>query len=470
MLNEHSPGIADRLESSRESHKKFQELVGGIEKLRNSTESIPASFLIVCRRKTAGRLASAGLYPFSPEESVQRYEIGEVDFEKVFDARIDFLTRSINSLSNRSEPDRQDFHAESLNNFRTHVKNGRVEFSMFGNNMRATMQAVQLRHKEFLMFGADDGSHEYRWVESCVKMGWLFPPRVHTYRPIDDKLMPYACSASEGTYDNRLLVSIFSYPYFEYEDNPKIAPDFENCLLGLRVLQAAESSCNLFAAQKIRSRVHVAFLCDLLNDCFSYPSKLVRAVIREFSEFELIETESKQLLESNEPIGEVHITQKGKYVLQYCLSDVAHLAMCAMRIPMSIGVLGLDDNTPPLFRASAYRVKIGGRNDLMQWVLTKAINSINLFKLLVYLDDVQISSMKEKYQEITRSYLGAGTDQNWKLTILREFSSNMKPLSRNRESVHKQVANMLRSIKGTENTAEQFLRALRKNRETWWKA
>lgn len=462
----------DRLESSTDSHKKFSELVSGLRKLEDSTEAVPASFVVACRRKTADRLASANAFPFA-SFSVEKHMIGEVCFEDVFDRRLNYLDRRIKDFLMTSSDGYVSTEEINLKKFREYIAKDKHEFSMFGKNMRATMQAVQLRHKEFLACGDDFDTHDYRWVESCVKMGWKFPPKVYAYKSSDDPIMPYICNTRESTYDNRLLVSVFSYPYFEFEDNPKISPNFENCLIGLRILQLAQTSCALFESKTIKSRITVEFLSEILKDCFSYPGKLTRAALREFAEFELIDTESDQLIDSNIPIqnAEVRITQKGRYVLNHCLSDVAYLAMCAMRIPMDMNILITDDESPPFFHAYAFRSNRRGvtsSGDLGRWVRTKAVNSLNLFKLLEHLDSIQISHLTSKLPSIISDYTSSGRGKTWMSIILAKFNTNLTPLSTHKLAIQFQVNAMLESVVSIGDSGEQIVSLLESNRDTWW--
>lgn len=464
----------DRLESSYASHKKFTSLVSSMRALQNQAEVVPASFVVTCRKKTAERLSMANAYPFS-EFSVKRLTLGAGNFEKIFDLRLDFLERSAKEVLSKSGDVDGHFKERDLRKFRSYIAKDKDEFSMFGSNIRAMMQTVQLRYKEFVSYHPDDyGSQDYRWVESCMKMGLRYLPKYYQYKLGEDPSLPYICNPRESAYDNRLLPSIFYYPYFEFDDNIKKMPSFYSALVGLRVLQLAVSSCNLHAAKEIASRVTVDCISEILTDCFGYPGALTRTVVREFSDFELIDVECNQLAPSNTPNsdGVVSITSKGRYVLEHCLSDIAYYAISAMRIPMRSGILvpGLD--VPPFFHVYAFRshLKLSLQHDLGRWVQTKAINAINLYNLLDYADREQMEMLVAKEHSgkirVVSNRLGKGV--TWKGKIYKNFVDSSVRLSFFREVMIHKIIGMISSISDVGDEVKEISLLLERNRNVWW--
>lgn len=457
----------DRLESTSDSYRKFMDLITQLHKLVGSSETFPSSFVIVCRTKTAEALANAqSFFPFESND-IPRLEVGEVGFRDVLDRRIDFFLSQMHAERNKPG-DFAGANGDQLKGFRTYIEKDIRDFSIFGKNMRASMQTVQVRHKEYVRFGLGGGDHhDYRLVESCIRMGWKYPPRIYKYEftPENQTTVPYTCIPFENAIDNRLLVSVFSYPYIDYKNNPKYAPDFKFTLLGLRILQLAKVSDDLHASKMIRKRITVEFLCDLLTECFSYAGKISRTVLREFSEFELLNVDHELLVDTNVPIptSEVSITAKGRHILDRCVSDVAYLSLCAMRIPMRSSVL-VNDKGFPFFTARSYP-----SSNLSGWINAKVINSINLFKLLEHLDARQAESVQARRERIAEKYFVRGVPgASWKQTILHDFAAHLGTLQNARREILSQITGIVGSVAGVGKFAEHLQQALSANNATWW--
>jgi hypothetical protein len=461
----------DRLEITSESYEKFKLLISNFHKLIKIDELFPAIILVTCRRKSADLLSRDKTQPYG-QKPLSYLEIGGVDFEDVLYKRVEYLKDYI--LSGRSSFRECEGVAENIDKFVNYIKSDISAFKIFGYNMRASMQAAQLRYQEFVALGINN--KHYRWIESFMKMGYMYPPKLYDYIHSDDKIMPFMASQREKSYDNRLLVSIYSYPYFEYEINHKILPSFNNVLIGTRLLQLINNSDRLYKEKRtLRSRITVEYACEVMQTCFNYTAKYTKAVIREYVEYELIETECKNLERHNMPNNTsfISLTKKGKYVLDDCLFDVAYLGLSAMRIPMRCDYL-VGGEKSSVFIVQSYKNDYHGEHNvsnLVKWVSAKTINAINMYKLISVLYERQVnyvSANKVKILADLKKRAGGG-GRSWKEIIMIDYLNSIMNGSMNYEQIKKQLFSMIDSVveiaRGSELSI--LIQAIEANKKIW---
>lgn len=392
----------DRLESCVTSHEKFTNLLLGAKRFFMQDDLPAACICIACRHNSAEVLASGNALPFA-NAPIKRYRVGHVPVEKILRQRV----RSIDATKPQwfIGEERQRSLASYLISFTGEFPG----FSIFESNARAAMQGVQLRYHEFVIHSHKH--HPYKLLESFIKMGWLYPPKHYSYCLSDDKAMPFSPISKGRSNDNRLMISIFAYPYYEWQTNAKHAPSFSYILLGLRILQFVLISKQLVAKKRARDTITVDVLAQLLEECFDYPGGVVRCQIREFAEFELITARRDIAVPSAKPFGNsrLSITKKSEEIVNNYVYDIAYLGLCAMRVPMPVKAFSRDVNerTPPIFIARAYEERPGGsrNHSLAKWVSMKAINSLNLFKLLVCVDEEQRGILTGRRKDILAKHV-----------------------------------------------------------------
>jgi hypothetical protein len=469
----------DRLESSISAGAKFETLVSALGELLAASETLPCALVVASRRKTADELMQVQTGPFNSHPPI-RALITVPPFERVLAKRLDFLETFLRREEvGKVTEVKGDLVAALLSDFRRSVEPEVAEFKMFGQNLRASMQALQLRHKEFTTYGSDN--HHYRWIESVMRMGWKFPPKLSEYFPGHSVENPFDFNPTDQiAYDNRLLPSVFSYPYIPWTFSSTIKPNFANVMLGVRILQIIRASDQLISELKAESRVTIEIVTDLLEVLFpEYSGSICLAMIRDLIEFDVIDADNMSMSISNQPgkRSVVRLTPKGVYTLDHCMTDVAYLGMSAMRIPMDAAVLITDsEGVPPLFLACSHvgdvRLEMSQRG-LIDWIRAKTINSINLVKLLEYLDRQQMRAISFRRADIERRLANKRRDhglQTWRTRIIEAFLMNKPAIfSAPRSHLLGQIVGMIDSIlsEDRKTLVDGFLASLDHNRQIW---
>jgi hypothetical protein len=469
----------DRLESSLSSGSKFDSLVRGLGAILSAAENSACLLIVACRQKTAQQLSGRQTGPFNSSRPTL-YRITVPNFEEILGARLKFIEKYLR----REEVCRAtgvdgSLAVALLGDFQRSLESDIAQFKMFGQNLRAAVQALQLRHEEFTTFGPDH--HHYRWVESVMRSGWRFPPKLSQYTPGRSNENPFDFnSTSELTFDNRLLPSIFAYPYLPWGSKPKAKPDFEYSMLGVRILQLVNAADSLQREQTAESSVTINIVMDLISTLFpKYSGNITLALMRDLIEFDVIDADNVSTSPSNLPGIDslVHLTPKGRFILEHCLTDVAYLGMSAMRLPMDARMLSRSsEDVPAIFVAKPHlsesKADSGGRI-LVEWVQAKAINSINFVKLLDFVDERQISTIRNRHMLIENKLSTKNHEKHhdtWRIRIYKAFL-DLQPrvFAEARSALNKQIIGMIDSVITEERSEsiDRFRTALLMNARIW---
>lgn len=435
----------DRLELTDHAGRKHMQLLDNLMSIISPNNQYPACFVAACRKSTLDIISQEDQQNTFFRKQTEPLFIGNVDFKDVFNKRIDYLDMIISD--DKTIGDVSDEKKKNLKGFRDLINEEIDGYDMFDKNIRASMQAAQLRYKEYIAYELH--KKQYRWIESFMKMGLKYPPRPYSYRYTEDKVMPYSpYLTQEKIIDNRLLVSLYLFPYFGYEDNPIIIPEIKNILLGLRVLQLMGAAEDMRKNDIIRDYITVGMICEILLVCFGYPGKIVRALLREYVEFEMVEPLKHHVTKSALPQDSesLVLTKKSKYILSECLCDVAYLSMCAMRLPINKEYLTFE-NGNPLFFAETFAYSREENNitaNLSSWVAAKIINSINLYNILSLLDNEQIKVLRQNTVKIGNRL--QGKQQSLKYNMYKHFYNNIRRIDSYRETIVRQLSLIIDSI------------------------
>lgn len=365
----------DRLDVTTTASTKFERLIHQVMHLSQSHGRSAMTFAAVCRSSTRDALESANVDPFKSKEA-REYLIEPVPLSLILDKRAAYLRREVQELASRYEWNLADWPAH-LDDFLTTFDSDQLA-NIFGGNIRAQMQMVQLQYHEYL-----HQRHEkaYLLTECLAKMGHRYPPRAYLYA-IDGAGKWVRRTADRSFFDSRFLPSIFSPPLLRRPEQSELESAHEHAaLLGVRILQLVR------AHERNRHRdadpLYGNELAEICSTIFGYPEELTLSLLEEYGEYEFVALKGRDFARaSSTHYQQIEPLPKLSAVLDKFLFDLTYLALAAMRMPVSCAALAAK---PPYL----YSGSPDTRSGLLQWITVKLLNPVALVRLVRAINDSQ---------------------------------------------------------------------------------
>lgn len=409
----------DRLEATHEMSNKFHSLVQQVIDLGRSTEAIGFPIVVVMRTNTLHSLPVGSAYRRFP--TTNQFPLGTPQLTEILAKRISYLTDEVGRIADSNKWDTADW-PEHLTGFLDFLKDSderrnylETLANMFGLNRRAQLQVLQLAYFDYighLQEKKQIGERQYRLTEAMCKVGYRYPPRHYRYTNKRGRITREL--GDDLGFDNRFLPSLFAYPVIE---NPT-ENDFEHCdfdfLLFLRILQFVKGHDSGSTRSDDTLELAVFEVANMMHWMFGYDVELVKKLIVELIEFEVIyaygQFDDFETELSNFRIGSL---PKLDYILDRYLNDIAYLSLSLMRAPIGPFVSQGDTDWPGSFVQISY-VDAG---DLAYWICTKCVNSISAYRLMRDLNKLQRIIFQENVKVIQHKKRRYGQ-------LLEEFASS----------------------------------------------
>lgn len=298
-------------------------------------------------REQATSFSNINFHPF------EQYELGQIDFRNFISKRLDFARN----------PDNYESPTKLLVDaaFRDHSEillSDRI-FSLAGCNLRSYIQLVTV------VISNKNAVHDYEFTERAMLLNYVFPRIPFSYQQIEGtKTLVRRFNQAAVTFDIMYLPSIFRAPYAA---NGSETPDAEDLLrsyvLGIRILLLLKclSGTALSCIQ----------IADLMRRCFRSDPAVVRLMLEEFIDFELIQAATIypgaiSILEG------VKLTSRGVGITELYVQDPTYLAFCLQSLPLPYSLATSISVRSP---REAYEPSV-------DWVVCKVDSALTLASLV----------------------------------------------------------------------------------------
>ncbi len=398
----------DKLEATAVNQSRFKRLMKETVQLARQEEASGFALVIISSTSTINSSpdlfvhAGPGHYPRPVEKKVC-----PVSFNELLNKRKEYIIAAVKKLAPERGWETADW-PKHLDDFCTYLWNSSdfetnyTEYiASFGENRRAQTQLVQIAYLYWLR---DLHHKEYALIEGLSRAGRRFPPKHYVFA-IRGHRDWIRLAGSSTQYDNRLMPSIFSYPYLACEvigNQLPEAPNRYGVLLGLRILQLVSAHRRLIAETAAATPLYAREVAEMCNTLFGYRKNLTYFQLEHFEEFELIRVTSDDFTVSS-PVERrrVYPLPKLDYVLRRFIYDAAYLNFAAMRVPLRKDALSFDCERP-YFRAATIIPRGDDLNPpdekdkLIEWIATKLFNTAHLFKLVDAINNIQRGGFEGK--------------------------------------------------------------------------
>ncbi|MCG3198808.1 MAG: hypothetical protein GHCLOJNM_03315 [bacterium] len=430
----------DQLDATPFHKRKFENLLQSTDNLARDQAALGMVFLVVTRTNTLRSLPNANISPYI-NSAIIEWRLKEIPLDSILHVRTSFLKSNVARLSTQQNWDTSDWpqHIDEFVNFVSQEIRGTRFPASFGANSRAQMQIVQLMYFDFL-----DIQHErpYLLIESVAKAGLRYPPKHYSYCIPPGRREWERRVGTHTQLDNHLLPFIFSYPVLDYysHTDPSILlpPHSAGVLLGLRVLQIVAAQEHLLKQSPVCDRLRLHELTEMCKRLFDYPKFLTTLLLEEFVEYELLSLAGNEGLRvSNTTISPLYAMPKLFHMLDRFMYNLAYLNLCAMRVPFSIRAFSKEPSfvrsgTLDSVRYTSLRheSQMEREEKLFQWVTTKILNSIALYRLLNRINTTQKTMFEERRrglnERLQRIALNASTGLEGTMCGIFEFPRVMR--------------------------------------------
>ncbi len=393
----------DRLETTPDAIKKFQKLSREISVLASSSEAIGYTIIFVSRTSTSRHLASS-TYRRIP--AANTHELIPPPLEPILQRRIRYIIREVSGLAKAKNWDLHDW-PDHLNNYVKFLDSSseRIDYKatleMFGGNRRAQLQVLQLAYLDYLSSEQVRGrknTPQYKLIEIMTKSGFAYPPLHYRYTVEQNRVQRNL--GDEVGPDHIFLPSLFSYPFLSEKSNKDFRHTNCDLLCGLRILQLVKGREDCVETSEDRQLLTGQEISQLLKWLFDYDQKMVRKLLVEYVEAELLYVYNESNSIEND-VGNLRIGAMPKlgYVLDEFIKDSSYLALAIMRAPIGPFDSQLDtDRMAGLVRVRRYD-RHGG--ELIEWIVAKAINSISAYRLVRELNETQKSDYDRRSRKVS---------------------------------------------------------------------
>jgi hypothetical protein len=385
----------DRLEAEARHRGRFRAIFRAASQLvLTGLGNLGMAVVSVTRDDTLRRIETINLpmnHPFLQGQAI-RWKVEAAPLEKVLGQRMSFVETRVPSIAPDYQWNMEDW-SEHLTGLKACVaeigRDGGAEVQLFGANLRAQMQTMQLRYENSFR-----GAH-YALIEDLILAGQLYPPRVYRYETTQSGSHLRFERLGNNRFDNHLLPSVFEYPMaigFTPQNGQAVHP--EGLLQGLRVLQLVAAAERLHGdgfEYVVENEVK-----QILQVVFDYSSETTAILMEQFREYEMLRSTNVEIgisLSKGET-GRVRLAEKGRLILEYYIYQLAYLGLWAMRVPT--GDAG-GEHTPGFFVAASLRdgrmrgsdVQLGSGGEVVRWVGTKAINATGMVRAIRGMNEIQ---------------------------------------------------------------------------------
>jgi hypothetical protein len=396
----------DKLEATRASLHKFQSVCAQAATLGIGNDLVGFTLLLAMRTVTFDSLPSGG--PYRRVEPLRIYEVAPPDLAEIVGKRRQLLAQEVAKLAEEKGwrtsdwPSHLDEYIAFLDKSGGDENYATVLDHFFGDNRRAQMQMLQLAYYDFLgerTRNQERGS-QYRLIEAMTKAGYRYVQKHYRYES-DGRKIRQTLGDPTG-FDNRLIPSIFDYPFLA-EISPR---DFNyrgsELLSALRLMQLIHTYEQVAQKEPARQPLVVSEIQIIMERCFGYDMELVKWKLVELSEYDVIYLYG-EYVEFDDEIPQMRVRglPKLEYMINKYIGDIAYLSLAVMRAPIGgpgsnvTGPFTDSSGTPnhdvPFVGVISYQP--GGSN-LLQWIAAKSLNAISAFRILDHLNSVEEAQAK----------------------------------------------------------------------------
>ncbi len=411
----------DKLESTRSAIRKFEKLCGDSASLGLSTDLVGFVLLAVMRTSTLESFSRTS--PYKKVESVRTFEIGPSDLVEIVSQRRAFLISEVARLAPSKKwmtsdwPLHFDGFVEFLERSETSEHYAAALHRAFGPNRRAQMQTIQLAYYDYIMSVRKQVGvlAPYKIVESMTKGGFKYPQKYYYYSTNAGKFTQRI--ADIPLFDNRLIPSIFDYPYDDSAFGGKFVNTGNEIALTLRIIQLVRAIEAKREVIKNYQPVSVAEICYILWRLFGYNEEILRWKIIELAESDVISLYGEYFQFDRELMRmRVRPLPKLVYILDKYVKDIAYLSLALMRAPIGPFVVeGNLEKVAPFVMIESYEP---GDLNLINWITAKFVNSVSSVRILNEVNFRQESQVKKslsavnvkkgRYMELANIFLASG--------------------------------------------------------------
>lgn len=383
----------DLLESRSGTEEVFYRLAREVFGLMREARSAGFAAVAVTATNTLGEIAHFGpAYSFSSQPRVES-RVYAAPLVRIVERRLKHLRGRSEKISLAqgwaldSRPLQLDEFRQSLAESENGYSSLEAIEESFGANRRAQMQAVQLLYLDFVRRGTP--GKFYVMIESLVTGGSKVPPAFDTCGNLDDGAIVHHDRRQPPTC---LYPPIFDYPYSRVssDGNASAIPATQGALLNLRILQIVRAHEILMHESSLPlQRLNIHELSQICETLFGYSDNLVTQSVQRLEEWELLSAPIRVL---PPPVGvgkyPVGLLPKSGFCLRSLVYDVAYLNLAAMRVPLASWAM--KDSSPYV------RCSVLERDRMSEWISTKILNSIALFRLLREMNAAQSTTFDER--------------------------------------------------------------------------
>lgn len=244
-----------------------------------------------------------------------------------------------------------------------------------GINARSVTQLVTLAATHFVGDSSDGSSSGYLFTESAMMGLKAFPPESYVYQREAGVLRLRHVPNDPRVHDTLFLppVGVFPHEYHAPALDVFSVVGIESYVWSVRVLQAVK-----YAQDDLACALQLNDLVSLLQLLFDYSPDRTLLLVEEMCDVELLQTSSVRSAAVASPENSyLHLTSKGRSLLDRYLTDVTYLGVSAFTVPVPDGALPDLEDPIGLFQARAFSV-----DQLVDWVTAKLQNAFSLAHLM----------------------------------------------------------------------------------------